>query len=332
VRVFGNLDNNRLQYNAAYFYFLEKNTNSELNTFQPRDQQVLIGNMYYQDFLTKGYTLEVSYHYNKDDGGIHYDDNGFLVRPSPVVNLVNGAVLTHQIEAQYVGIAGNGHIGRFDVSNAFYQVFGSDTLNPLAGRRVDIDAQMAALEVDYDLDWIRFRTSGFFASGDSNPRDHVARGFDDIVDAQNFAGTPFTFFNREGIALTGTGVALTSPDSFLTNLRSNKNEGQANFVNPGIFLFNLGADVPITPDIKGFINANYMRFHHVAPLELLLFQSNIASDIGVDYSTGINYRPKLNDNIVITGGIAALTPGAGLRKIYTNQTVFSIFTIVRFQF
>jgi hypothetical protein len=38
VRIFGNLHSNRLQYNAAYFFFLEKDTNSGLNTFHSRHQ------------------------------------------------------------------------------------------------------------------------------------------------------------------------------------------------------------------------------------------------------------------------------------------------------
>ena len=36
VRVFGNLHSDRWEYNAAYFYLVEKDTNSGLNTFQPR--------------------------------------------------------------------------------------------------------------------------------------------------------------------------------------------------------------------------------------------------------------------------------------------------------
>jgi hypothetical protein len=34
IRLFGNLRSNRINYNLAYFYFLEKNTNSGLNTFE----------------------------------------------------------------------------------------------------------------------------------------------------------------------------------------------------------------------------------------------------------------------------------------------------------
>lgn len=327
IRLFGNLHSNRLQYNAAYFWFLEKDTNSGLNKFANRHQQVLLANFYMQDFGFPGYTAQFSYHYDKDDASLHYDENGFLVRPAPI-----GAVKPHNIRAHYIGWAGEGHIRRINVSHAFYQALGDDDLNPIAGRHTEINAQLATLELSWDRDWLRFRASGLFASGDSNPRDGTARGFDSINDSDVFAGGLFSFFNRESLRLTGTGVALNSPDSFLPDLRSSKEEGQANFVNPGLFLVNAGVDAKLTPKVKAVVNVNYLRFHHTAPLDLLLFQSGIKPSLGTDYSLGIVFRPPLSENIVVTGGVAALTPGEGLRQIYTGKTVFSAFSVVRFRF
>lgn len=332
VRLFGNLRSNRLQYNAAYFFFLEKDTNSGLNTFRSRHQQVSIANLYWQDFLFKGYTTQFSYHYNKDDASRHFDENGFLVRPAPI-----GNVQPHSIHAQYIGWTSNGHIGRINVSHAFYQALGHDSGNMFnrpgpPPARAYINAQLAALELSIDRDWVRFHTSGFFASGDAKPSDGFERGFDAISAAQSFAGGIFSFFNREGIRLTGTGVALVAPDSFLPDLRSSKEEGQANFVNPGIFLVNGGADFNLTTTLRAVTNINYMRFNHTEPLELLLFQSHIDQSIGIDYSVGVVYRPKLSENIVVTSGVAALTPGLGLRQIYTSKTLVSGFTTVRFKF
>jgi len=94
---------------------------------------------------------------------------------------------------------------------------------------------MAAAEVSYDKDWIRYRVSAFYTSGDASPRDGRARGFDSIVDLPNFAGGLFSFWNREGIRLLGSGILLTTPGSLIPSLRASKEEGQANFVNPGIF-------------------------------------------------------------------------------------------------
>jgi hypothetical protein len=82
IRLFGNYDNNRIQYNLVYFNMREKDTYSDLNTFDSRHQQVLIANIFKQDFLFKGYTAQLSFHANWDDGGTHYDKNGFLMRPT----------------------------------------------------------------------------------------------------------------------------------------------------------------------------------------------------------------------------------------------------------
>jgi hypothetical protein len=327
VRLFGNLHSDRWEYNVAYFNLLEKNTNSGLNTFEPRHQQVIVANLYVQDFFKPGYTTQFSIHYNKDDAGVHYDDNGFLARPAPV-----GVFQPHSIRAAYLGWTGNGHFGRINVNHAFYQALGTDDLNPIAGRPVTINAQMAAAEVSLDRDWTRYKVSAFFASGDGNPRDSRATGFDSVVDDPAFAGGIFSFWNHEGIRLTGTGVALTSPNSLLPSMRTSKEEGQANFVNPGIFILNAGADFDLTPKLKSLVNVNYLRFERTAPIELLLFESPIHNTIGLDYSLGFQYRPPLSENIVITGGASALSPGQGFRDIYSGKTQFSLFANVRFQF
>jgi len=341
VRLFGNSRSNRINYNLAYFYFLEKNTNSGLNTFSPRHQQVYVGNVYIQDSFFKGYTTEFSFHYNRDDPTIHFDDNGFLVRPAPVGLVVNNGVLQHGIRAYYLGWASNGHIGRVNVSHAFYQALGHDTLNPIAGRRVDIDGRMAALELSVDKDWARFRSSFFWASGDPSNRSDAlglagrgstARGFDTIVDETNFAGGAFSFFDQQGIRLTSTGIALTNPGSLLVSLRSNKEEGQANFVNPGIYIFNAGADFNVTPKLRAFINANYLQFDRTEPLQILLFQPRIRHSIGTDTGLGIQYRPPLTENIVITSGISNLVPGAGFEDIFNKRVLISGFTTIRLTF
>lgn len=336
LRVFGNLHSDRIEYNLAYFHFVEKNTNSGLNTFDRRHQQVLLGNVYLQDFFFPGYTAEFAAAWNKDDPSLHYDDNGFLVRPAPIGNVINqnpgaGPIL-HGIRVGYFGWLGNGHIHRINVTHAFYQALGEDTFNPVAGRRVTVNAQMAAAELSYDKDWMRYRISAFYTSGDANPRDGRARGFDSIVDLPNFAGGLFSFWNREGIRLLGSGVLLTTPGSLIPSLRASKEEGQANFVNPGIFLANAGADFEITPKLRGFANFNFLRFERTEPLEFLLFQSPIHHTIGEDFGLGVEYRPPLTENIVVTGGASALQPGQGFKDIYTGRTQFSLFGSVKFTF
>jgi Carboxypeptidase regulatory-like domain len=338
VRIFGNLRSNRFSYNLAYFYMLEKNTNSGLNTFEPRYQQVGIANLYIQDFLTRGYTTQFSFHYNRDDATIHFDDNDFLVRPAPIGLVVNGGIKSHAIRAYYLGWTSNGHIGGINLSHAFYQALGHDSFNTIAGRYININAQLAALELSVDKDWARFRLSSLYQSGDSANRsgsfrkDDTARGFDTIVDDTHFAGSAFSFWDSEGIRLTRVGVALTNPGSLLASLRSNKFEGQANFVNPGVFLVNAGVDFALTPKLRAFLNGNYLRFAETEPLEIVLMQRPIRHGIGTDLGAGIEYRPPLTENIVITAGTSYLVPATGFEQMLNGKTLISAFTRLKFEF
>ncbi|MEO8033883.1 MAG: hypothetical protein ABI837_05580 [Acidobacteriota bacterium] len=332
VRLFGNYAANRYQYNLAVFDRLEKDTNSGLNTFERRGQQVAIANFYWQDFLVHGYTQQFSIHFLKDDATLRYDRNGNLVRPAPV-----GVFVPHAIRATYFGEAGLGHIGRFNVDHAVYYVIGKDDLNPIAGpdprlradNGVKIRAGSAALEVSYDHDWFRPRLAMFYASGDRNPRDRRATGFDAIFESPAFAGGGFSFFNRLGIRLAGTGVSLTERGSLLPDLRSSKDEGQPNYVNPGVQLLSAGVDIDVTPKLKTILTANYIRFDSTKTLEQLLFQGNISRELGTDLSIGLRYRPFLNQNFVVIGGVAGWIPGQGFKDIYErDKMLYQVFTNV----
>ena len=313
VRVFGALDNNRYQFNAAYFSMLEKDTNSGLNRFDTRHQNVYIANIFRQDFIRKGYTIQGSFHYNDDRRSVKFDRNGFLVRPALI-----GDVRPHAVKVGYLGVSGDGHLGRLNLSNAYYFVFGHDEHNPIAGRRVEVRSNMAAVEASVDRDYLRFKSSFFWAQGDANPTDDRGSGFDAIFDDPNFVGGQFSFWTRNGIRLTQTGVGLVQPNSLLPSLRSSKIQGQANFVNPGIFIYNAGVDVELTQRIKAVVNVNYLRFHRTEPLELVLFQNRIRHDIGFDYSLGVAYRPFLINNFTMTFGASTLQTGRGFRDIFTD--------------
>jgi hypothetical protein len=314
VRVFGAFANNKIQFNIAGFRQIEKDTNSGLNSMRRlRPQDVYIANLFRQDFLTKGYTLQLVGAYNYDRADIHYDQNGFLVRPA-----VLGSARRHSIKAGYFGVNGDGHIGVLNLSNHYYFAFGKDDFNPLAGRATDIRAHMAAVEASIDKNWLRYRASVFFASGDDDPTDDKATGFDAILDDPNFAGGQFSYWNRQGIRLISTDVGLTHPNSLLPSLRSSKIEGQANFVNPGLLLFNAGVDAEVTQTVKAIFNVNYLRFHKTQTLEYALFQPNVRREIGLDASLGVVYRPLLINNLTLTFGGNMFFAGKGFRDIFTD--------------
>ena len=315
LRLFGNYDNNRWQYNAIAFDMREKDTYSDLNKFDARDQRIVILNVFKQDFLAKGYTAQLSFHANFDDGTRHYDQNDFITRPAPI-----GAVRDHYVQAYYLGWTGDGHIGGLNITHALYEVLGEDGFNGIAQQRVSINAQMAALELSIDKDWLRFKLSGFYASGDDNPRNSHATGFDTIFDKPFFVGGPFSFFVHQGFNLGGTSVNFKQRDSLVIDLRTSKSEGQSNFVNPGTIILGYGNDADITPKLKAFLNVNYIWMAETETIRQVLMTNHTDNAIGLDCSLGIQYRPLLTNNIILTAGAGFLVPGAGYKDIYRANT------------
>ena len=315
VRIFGNYDNNRWQYNVAGFDMLEKDTYSDLNEFKRRDQQIYVANVFRQDLIWKGYTGELSFLADFDNTSRHYDKNGFITRPAPI-----GTVADHYVQAYYLGWTGDGHIGWLNIDHAFYQVFGEDSLNGIAGQRVDINTQMAALEVSVDKDWMRHKLSIFYASGDHDPTDSHATGFDTVFDRPFFIGGPFSFYSHQGFNLGGTSVNFKQRDSLVVDFRTSKAEGQANFVNPGALIFGYGLDADITPKLRGFVNVNYIRTVDTAVTEQVLFTNRASNDFAMDYSAGLEWRPLLTDNVIVTAGADFLVPRRGYKDIYRTST------------
>ncbi|MHC4877555.1 MAG: HEAT repeat domain-containing protein [Planctomycetota bacterium] len=311
VRLFGTRVSNRHQFNLIWFDMVEKDTNSGLNTNHDRHQNVLMANYYIQDFVFPGYTFQTSFHMNNDQPSREFDRNSFLVRPDPA-----GVALPHRVESYYFGVAGDGHMGRINVSNAFYWVTGRDGLNPIAGQPMDIDAYMAALELSYDRDWARFRASFFYSSGDSDPSDRDGEGFDAIMDNPVFAGGEFSYWQRQAIQLFG--VRLVNDRSLVPNMRSSKTQGQSNFTNPGLLLFNLGFDADITPKLRMITNANYLMFDETAVLETFTFQGDVDQEIGLDLSMGFEWRPFHNDNMIALFGVSTLIPDEGFKDLYSE--------------
>ncbi len=259
------------------------------------------------------------------------------MRPSPIGGVVNGSVIEHGIRAYYLGWTGNGHIKRLNINHAFYQALGYDTFNPIAhGGSISMPGwrrwNSRSIKIGFGTTLRSSMHPATPRTGSAQPEAARRTGFDTIVDDTNFAGGAFSFFDQQGIMLTSTGVALTNPASLLASLRSNKEEGQANFVNPGIYVFNAGADFNINPKLRAFANASYLRFDRTESLEILLFQNPIRHSIGEDIGFGVKYRPPLSDNIIITAGTSALFPGSGLNNIYNSKVLLSGFATLALTF
>jgi hypothetical protein len=87
-----------------------------------------------------------------------------------------------------------------------------------------------------------------------------------------------------------------------------------------VFLYGVGTDMDLLPTLKLFLNANYIRMAEVAPVNLALHTSNQTPVIGWDLSGGVQYRPLLTDNIIVSAGLGALIPGNGYKEIYQSNT------------
>jgi len=319
VRLFGNRDNNHWQYNAGWMRRLEKDTNSGLNDLgqRPRDDDVYFINVYRQDFPRVGFTSQLAlvHNRNNESGPDYYDDNGFLVRPAVI-----GDVRPHDYQVTYLGYSGDGHFGRYGLTTSTYLALGRDDYNAIAQKPQDIEAFFHASELSRDFDWIRLRGNFLYASGDNDPFDNVSTGFDAILENPQFAGADTSFFIRQAIPLIGGGgVALSGRNGVLTSLRSSKDKGQSNFVNPGLTLFGIGADFDLLPTLRLLCNVSALRFNDTDILGVLRNQLPPSKDIGTDVSAGIQYRPLYSQNIVISSSFAALLPGKGLRELYDED-------------
>jgi hypothetical protein len=319
LRLFGNRANNHFQYNLAWFRRVEKDTNSGLNDVyhRLRDDDVFAANLYRQDLPVLGFTSQATLLYNRNregSRGFHYDKNGFLVRPASL-----GFERPRDYDVVYAGLNGDGHFGRFNLTMSAYYAYGENRRNPFTDENSDIRSYFVAAEPSVDLDWMRFRLSGAYASGDKEPFDNRETGFDAIFENPQFAGSDTSYWIRQAIPfIGGGGVALSGRNGLLASLRSSKDEGQSNFTNPGLLLLGGGADFDVLPELRLSLNANRLWFADTAVLEALRVQGDIDRSIGWDLSTALTYRPFQTQNVVVRLSGAILLPGKGFKDIYDN--------------
>jgi hypothetical protein len=317
VRLFGNRDNNIFQYNLAWFRRLEKEINSGLNdvTKRIRDDDVFIANVYWQDMPLLGYQSQatVVWNRNREKGEVEFDDNGFIARPSSL--LQERFALDYDIV--YFGYSGDGHFDWLNVSTSFYYALGEQSSQRFPDAEDKVRAAFFALELSKDYDWIRPRLSVVWGSGDSDPLDGKAEGFDAIFENPQIAGADTSYWIRQTVPLIGGGnVALSGRNGLLNSLRSSKEIGQSNFINPGLRLLGVGADFDLMPHLRVTVNANQLWFDDTATLERFRQQSDIHKNIGQDLSVSMIYRPFVTQNVVVRLSAAGLVPGAGFDDLF----------------
>ncbi len=332
IRLFGNRDNNRFQFNIGAFWRLEKDTNSGLNSVvdSPRDDWVFFANAYRQDFPVVGLTSQVSVTYNMNrEGGreLKIDDNGFPVRPALL-----GDLRSREYDVVYLGYAVDGRIGRINLTGQLYGAFGEDRNSFFTSRKADIRSYFGAAEVSYDYDWARFRLQGLFASGDGDPYNDTEAGFDAIFENPIFAGADTSYWIRQVIPFAGGGraVGVNTRNGILNNLRSSKEQGQSNFNNPGTVLLGAGADFDLSSTTRLSANLNHLWFHKTDTLEALRQEGTVPSSIGTDVSAALIWRPNANQNLVFRLSGAVFDPSKGFRDLFTQSGKSDLFYSVLF--
>jgi hypothetical protein len=324
ARLFGTRANNRYQYNLAWLRRLEKDTNSGLNAVdrKPRNDDIFVANLYAQDLPTLGFTTQaiVAHNINREDDGAFYDENGFIQRPASI-----GLEKPRRYRVTYLGLNGDGHFGRLNLTASGYWALGRESRGLFRDAPRGIRASFVAAEASYDVDWTRLRLSLLHASGDDDPFDDEANGFDAIFENPVFAGADTNFWTRQAVPLVGGGgVALTLRNGMLNSLRTSREHGQSNFDNPGSMLVGMGADMDLTSPVRLSININHLWFEDSAVLQVARNQGSVDRRIGWDLSAALIWRPYFTQNIVLRLSAATLLPGRGFRDLFPDQDAYSV--------
>ncbi|MFM9937821.1 MAG: hypothetical protein ACKVOL_16675 [Novosphingobium sp.] len=320
VRLFGNRDNNRVQFNLAAFWRIEKDTNSGLNDIGAplRRDWILTANLFRQYFPVVGLTSQISATYNINrETRLFVDANGFPVRPALL-----GDLRPRKYDVLYLGYGVDGHVGRLNLTGQIYGALGKDRNNFLTSEPARIRAFFAAAELSYDRNWVRLRASGLYASGDSNPYDRTEKGFDAILENPQFAGADTSYWIRQSIPFAGGGraISVNGRGGILNSLRSSKDQGQSNFINPGTVLAGLGGDFDLTPNLRVSANANHLWFATTKVLQVLRNEGSIPKSIGWDLSVASTWRPKAAQNVVFRLSGAVLQAGSGFRDLFDQRS------------
>ncbi len=319
IRFFGNRDNNRWQYNLAGFWRLEKDTNSGLNSVvqSPRRDWVLAANVYRQDFPFVGLTSQVSatININREKNKLHFDDNGFPARPALI-----GNARGRNYDVAWLGYSLDGHYGRLNFSGSAYYALGEDRNSIFTNRKAKIRSFFAAVEPSMDFDWVRVRLSGLYATGDNDPFDDTETGFDAVYENPIFAGADTSYWIRQTIPFAGggAGISVNTRNGILNNLRTSKDEGQANFNNPGTILLGAGADFDLKPTLRVSTNLNHLWFENTATIKALRNEGSVPKSIGWDASVSVIWRPKAIQNVVFRVSGALFDPGKGFGDLFAS--------------
>jgi len=324
VRLFGTRDNDIYQYSIGWFRTLPKNVNRQnmLGAGIPAND-IVMGNLIIQDLGVLGLNSEFTAIYDRNrltGTQIQSPLAQGEVAPATFVNNVR-----HDFDVGYFGYSLDGHIGRWNLTSSVYELAGEEKETLFGGRNSMVQANFAAFELSRDIDWMRFRLSGLYATGDAHPFSNQSRAFDGLSESALFAGADSTFFLHQQLKLISGELDLKERDSLYTDLHGSAQPGEPNFKNPGLRLAGLGTDLDLAPQLRVSIDANHMWFDQTQTLGAVLGTPNIPRDIGTEVALDVLYRPFDSQNIILRLSGAQLMASPGARALTGGSTPFSAF-------
>jgi hypothetical protein len=322
IRVFGTRDNDVYQYNIGVFRPLPKNAarQDQFGAGFP-DNDIVLANLYVQDLFRPGLTSEFLFLYDRNRA-----PGTEIVAASPAVapaTFINGS--RHNYDVAYLGYSVDGHVGKLNLTGSVYEVLGLEEASEFGANHTRVQASFAAAELSRDFDWIRVRASGLYASGDSNPFDKTAHGFDGLSQSALFAGADSSFFIHQQLPLALSQINLKVRDSLFPDLRSSAAPGESNYENPGLRLVGLGADFDFSPALRLSFDANHLWFDQTATLAAVLGRSLPGRDIGTDLSFDLFYRPLDSQNVILRLTAARLLTAPATQQLTGGDAPFSAF-------
>ena len=81
----------------------------------------------------------------------------------------------------------------------------------------------------------------------------------------------------------------------------------------------------MTPKLKLINNISFLQFDNPAVLETLRQDGSFGRDIGFDFSSGLLYRPFLNNNVQLRLGTSALVVRDGFENLFGDRTLYDVF-------
>jgi hypothetical protein len=324
MRFFGTRDDNTFQYNLALISRVPKDRVrlNDVGRGIPNNQ-IALANLYWQDSPVSGVTSEFILALNRNRGAgprLSLAADGAAAGPA--------VKAPHDYDVAYLGYGMDGHFGRLNATAVVYGLGGREQRGTFVDESTQVRSLFAADELSVDFDWRRIRLSMLHSSGDGNPFDRRAQGFDTLTSGAVFAGSDSSFFFHQRLALAGGTFDLKARDGLLPALRAAGNSADSDFSNPGLDLLGLGLDLTLTPQLTVSLDANQLWFDKTDVLDALLNQAAIPKRLGAEVTLDALWRPFATQNVIVRLSGSQMMRGPGYRAVYGGANPFSAFALL----